>query len=98
MNIELEKLSQIVKQRLEQHGSYGRTLTLKVKYTDFQQSTRSVTVNYLLQEASVISTLASNLLPATDASNKEVRLLGISISNLEGGSKDEDWFQLSLEF
>ncbi|MBV8883871.1 MAG: DNA polymerase IV, partial [Chroococcidiopsidaceae cyanobacterium CP_BM_RX_35] len=98
MNVELEKLSQVVKERLDKHGSYGRTITLKVKYADFQQSTRSITVNYLLQEADAISTLAKSLLPATAASSKEVRLLGISISNLEGNNEGKDCFQLALEF
>ncbi len=98
MNIELEKLSQVVKGRLDKHGSYGRTLILKVKYADFQQSTRSITVNYLIQETDTISNLAKNLLLATDANSKEVRLLGISISNLEGENTNINNGQLSLEF
>ncbi|HEY9845754.1 MAG TPA: DNA polymerase IV, partial [Candidatus Caenarcaniphilales bacterium] len=39
MNTELEKIAQTVKERLDRHRVYGHTLTLKVKYEDYQQIT-----------------------------------------------------------
>ncbi|MEH2003050.1 MAG: DNA polymerase IV [Nostoc sp.] len=41
---ELEQIAQIVEQRLEQHETRGRTLTLKVKFSDYQQLSRSKTM------------------------------------------------------
>ena len=98
INIELEKLAQVLKKRLDKNRSYGRTITLKIKYADFQQATRSITESYLIQDTDVILSLVKKLLPTTDVGNKEVKLVGISISNLAGAAPDINYVQLSLEF
>lgn len=98
INIELAKLAQVLKERLDKNLSYGRTITLKIKYADFQESTRSITENYLIQDTNVILSLVKKLLLTTDVGNKEVRLLGISISNLAGSDAEAKYVQLSLEF
>ena len=98
INLELVKLAQVLKERLDKNESYGRTITLKIKYADFQQATRSITENYLIQDTNVILSLVKKLLLTTDVGNKEVRLLGISISNLAGEAPDINYVQLSLEF
>lgn len=59
----------------------GRTVTLKVKYFDFQQITRSITVSEPVVDATAIMNYIQELLANTDAGKKKVRLLGISISN-----------------
>jgi len=59
----------------------GRTITLKVKYFDFQSITRSVTVNTPVDSAAVIMEHINPLLSKTKAGKKKVRLLGISVSN-----------------
>ncbi|WP_267255951.1 DinB/UmuC family translesion DNA polymerase [Nostoc sphaeroides] len=41
---ELDQIAQIVEQRLEKHETRGRTLTLKVKFSDYQKLTRSKTM------------------------------------------------------
>jgi len=97
INIEIAKLAQVLKERLDKNSSYGRTLTLKIKYADFHQVTRSITENYLIQDINVILSLAKKLLLTTNVGNKEVRLLGISISNLAGEEPDVNYVQLSLE-
>ena len=61
----------------------GRTITLKVKYFDFQSITRSVTIDEPADNASVIIKYVKPLLSKTDAGNKKVRLLGISVSNFD---------------
>lgn len=78
---ELEKVAVLVKERLDNNQKYGRTLTLKIKYANYQQVTRSVTVNQLIQDLSQISELAKKLAMTTDIQDREVRLVGISISN-----------------
>jgi DNA polymerase-4 len=61
----------------------GRTITLKIKYFDFQSITRSVTIDEPADNASVIMKFVKPLLSKTEAGKKKVRLLGISISNFD---------------
>jgi len=97
IKLELENLAQTLKQRLDKNRTYGRTLTLKIKYADFQQCTRSITVNHLIQDVNIIINLAQKLLSSTNVDDKQVRLLGLSISNLSGGELELNYVQLSLE-
>jgi DNA polymerase-4 len=97
MNMELLKLAQSVKERMDRNKAYGRTLTLKIKYADYQQVTRSRTITDLIQDKHVILNLAKELLLATGIGRRKVRLLGISISNLEGEDAEKNYVQLSLE-
>jgi DNA polymerase-4 len=61
----------------------GRTITLKMKYFDFQSITRSITIDEPADSASVIMNYVRPLLSKTEAGEKKVRLLGISISNFD---------------
>lgn len=61
----------------------GRTITLKVKYFDFQLSTRSTTVDESADTADAIMDEILRLLKYTEAGNKKIRLLGIALSNFE---------------
>ena len=61
----------------------GRTITLKVKYFDFQSITRSVTIDEPADNAGVIMKHIRPLLSKTEAGKKKVRLLGISVSNFD---------------
>jgi len=61
----------------------GRTVTLKMKYFDFQSVTRSITIEEPADSASVILKYVRPLLSKTEAGKKKVRLLGISISNFD---------------
>lgn len=97
LSMELEKLAQSVKERMDRNKAYGRTLTLKIKYADYQQVTRSRTMTDLIQDVHIILNLARELLLATSVGRRKVRLLGISISNLEGEAAKENYVQLSLE-
>lgn len=59
-----------------------RTLTLKVRYSDFTTITRSVTVKDMIIHNEDIVALIPRLLDSTEAGYREVRLLGLSLSNL----------------
>jgi len=61
----------------------GRTITLKIKYFDFQSITRSVTIDEAVDNASVIMKFIKPLLSKTEAGKKKVRLLGVSVSNFD---------------
>jgi DNA polymerase-4 len=66
---------------LKKYNLMGRTVTLKVKYFDFKSISRSITPGEPIREAAVIMKYAGPLLDKTEAGEKKVRLLGISISN-----------------
>lgn len=81
MNEALVDIAKIVQGRLQQHGFKGRTITLKIKYHDFKQVTRSQSLSHAIDDLQTITDSAKQLLAATDLEDKRIRLLGISISN-----------------
>ncbi len=87
MLLELETIAQTLQHRLESHQALGRTITLKVKFADYQQITRSRTISNAVGEARTISQVAKELLVAISLEGRSVRLLGISLSNLDGATE-----------
>jgi DNA polymerase-4 len=84
----LEKLNQIaeeVSKRLHKNKVAGKTITLKIKYSDFTLQTRSKTLPYFISEKSIVLETAKELL-YQEKLNNSVRLLGISLSNLNTDS------------
>jgi DNA polymerase IV len=79
----LAELADEVARRTKKSGAKGRTVTLKVKYADFETVTRSVTLGYHTDEPGRIGSSAGALLEATEAGERPVRLLGITLSNLD---------------
>ena len=80
----LEKLDHIaeeVSRRLEKSKVAGKTITLKIKYSDFTLQTRSKTLPYFVSDKSIILETSKELL-YQEKLNNSVRLLGISLSNL----------------
>ena len=80
----LEKLDHIaeeVAKRLHKSNVAGKTVTLKIKYSDFTLQTRSKTLPYFISDKSIILDTAKDLL-YQEKLNNSVRLLGISLSNL----------------
>lgn len=100
MERHLRDIAEIVDARLREEGLQGRTVTLKVKHSDFTQITRSVTLPQKVRGADEIAENAISLLRSkTDAGSnpgrKKVRLLGISVSHFEEtapGQKQLDFF------
>ncbi len=64
------------------NGIRGRTITLKVKFADFQQITRSKSVGETIDSLADIECLSLGLLEPLLPTRKGVRLLGISLSSL----------------
>ena len=77
----LDKIAKEVSKRLEQSKVAGKTVTLKIKYSDFTLQTRSKTLPYFVSDKAIILETAKDLLYQEKMSNS-VRLLGISLSNL----------------
>ncbi|MDX1736013.1 MAG: DNA polymerase IV, partial [Halioglobus sp.] len=78
----LDEIIDTVWQRIEKNGVAGRTVTLKVKYADFRQITRSKSgagyVTHMGDFADVARDLLAQLLPVP----RGVRLLGVTLSQL----------------
>jgi DNA polymerase IV len=94
MNQELEAIAQTLHQRLEDRYA-GRTVTLKVKFSNYQQMTRSRTLTTSIRELDTIIAIATELFAGIDLEERKVRLLGISLSNLDS-KKDAGLIQLPL--
>lgn len=92
---ELRPLAEEVFSWMERHQTYGRTLTLKVKYSNFQQITRSRTVEHPFKTIEMIMQWLETLLNQTEAATRPVRLLGLSLSNLEPENEDESELESS---
>ncbi len=85
----LERLKHIAKEvsrRLKKSKVAGKTITLKIKYSDFSMQTRSKTLSYYTSNETIILETAKALLYQSKMENS-VRLLGISISNLNTENK-----------
>ena len=79
----LENIADRLENSLIKREAKGRTITLKIKYFDFQSITRSITIDEPADTATVIKKYIKPLLSKTEAGEKKVRLLGISISNFD---------------
>lgn len=96
MDEALAKLAGEVTTRMDKHQRYGHTLTLKVKYADYQQITRAQTVAWLLRDATTLYSMAKDLLREHLDPNRKVRLLGLTVSNLGAPTARPRYTQLSL--
>ena len=83
----LEHLARQLEHRLVELNLRGRTLTLKVRWSDFQLITRSVSRSQGFQDAQGMMPVLGTLLDRLKSGNRPVRLLGVSVSNLL--SRDE---------
>ena len=79
---ELLALCNKVARRMRRKGLKGKTITLKVKYFDFVQITRSATLPKPTDDGSEIYSVACHLLNKTEVTKKPIRLLGVSMSQL----------------
>ena len=86
--------------RIEKNDFEGRTLTLKVKFLDFQQITRSITVDHILRTKDDILPLAKQLMQGVEFHSHPIRLLGLGVSNQKNATAQEQqpWVELELEF
>lgn len=93
----LDKIADELERRMQKHSTKGKTVTLKIKYSDFTQQTRSKTVNHYIQDKKEFYPIVKELL-YQDVLKNSVRLLGISFSNLNTKKKESTWIQLKFNF
>jgi DNA polymerase IV len=100
MNNELDRIAETVCDRLHRHKLSGRTITLKIKYSDFKQITRNRSFLCPVDNLQTIAETAKQLLALTETEGKAIRLLGITLSNFGEvqpvNRKVEDTGQLRL--
>lgn len=77
-----------VAEDLKEENFKGRTVTLKVRYDDFKRITRSHTLPLATDDKEVIGHVAAQLILATDAGRRKIRLLGVALSNLQSCQSD----------
>jgi DNA polymerase-4 len=93
----LERIAQELERRLKKHQISGKTITLKIKYSDFTQQTRSKTMPYFISDKALIFETVKELL-YQEKMKDSVRLLGISLSNLNTEIKKTVVVQLKFDF
>lgn len=89
----LERIIEIVWDRIERSGARGRTVTLKMKFNDFTPCTRAKSLARPVADKVEFASLARDLLDAQLPLPKPIRLMGLTLSALEGEERpdaDED--------
>jgi DNA polymerase IV len=104
MEERLQSIASELEKRLVKSKISGKTITLKIKYSDFTLQTRSKTLPYFIHDKNIIAAVAKELLYQERMKNS-VRLLGISLHNLNNEEKAKRAlsqksisFQLKFEF
>jgi DNA polymerase-4 len=82
LRTEAVRMADAVADRLRAHGYSGRTVTVKVRFHDFQTVTRSVTLPTAVDSGTEIARAAKELLARIDP-GAGVRLLGVGVTNLD---------------
>ncbi|ASV30339.1 DNA polymerase IV [Maribacter cobaltidurans] len=98
----LEHIANELEKRLKKSRIAGKTVTLKIKYSDFTLNTRSKTLPYFISDQKLILETAKELLYQEKLQNS-VRLLGISLANLNtekkvGPKQEKETVSVQLKF
>lgn len=84
--------------RLNRHSFRGNTLTLKIKFSDFTQKTRSITVDHRLYLFDEIYSLACRMFDEPELTAQPIRLLGLTVSHPPYDPADSTDGQLWIPF
>ncbi len=97
MQERLERIAGELEKRLKRYDISGKTITIKIKYSDFTTQTRSKTLPYFIADRGLLFEYAKDLL-YQERLKDSVRLLGISLSNLNTEIKKTIIVQLKFDF
>lgn len=97
MQERLAEIAQQLSRRIQRYNVSGKTVTLKIKYSDFTIQTRSRTITEYINDPKQILSIATGLL-YQEKMKESVRLLGISLSNLNTEEKKTVGVQLKFDF
>ncbi|WKD85473.1 DNA polymerase IV [Polaribacter huanghezhanensis] len=93
----LEHIAKELERRMLKSNTKGKTITLKIKYSDFTQQTRSKTVAFFMQTKEEFFPVVKELLYQEKLKNS-VRLLGLSFGNLNTEKNTPVFVQLKFDF
>ena len=94
----LDKIAEILEKRIKSSEVKGKTITVKIKFSDFTQQTRSKTVNEYIDTKVEIKPIVESLIRQSPL-DKPVRLLGISLTKLNINDEVKSIsVQLGIEF
>jgi DNA polymerase-4 len=96
IRLEIDEMARDGAAWLERKSLVCRTVTIKVRYSDFTTVTRSHSVAPGTRDPDALAARAVALLERTEAGRRPVRLLGVSVHNLIDPSHDEDGAPLPL--
>tara|TARA_R110002096_G_scaffold394733_2_gene590026 strand:+ start:100 stop:1245 length:1146 start_codon:yes stop_codon:yes gene_type:complete len=94
---QLLRIHSTLNRRIQKHQKKGRTITLKVKYNDFQIKTHSKSLLNSTMDAAIIWQTVMEIVQERVITIKPIRLLGITLSNLDQSKKPVSG-QLTLTF
>lgn len=97
MKERLIQIAEEIEKRLSKNDVAGKTVTLKIKYSDFKTQTRSKTLPHFIRTKDLILETAVELMEQ-EGFRESVRLLGITLSNLNTEVEEEDFVEVQLKF
>lgn len=98
MDLVLQNISQNVADRLISLNAAGKTVTLKIRYGNFETITRSKTTGQFINGFNEIWDMVKHLIRMTEAGFRSVRLLGVSVSTLNFPNRKGEEYQPELPF
>ena len=87
---ELDRMARQAASWLERRHVFARTVTVKIRYSDFTTITRSHSESRPTQDVEAVASRALALLAKTEIGSRPVRLLGVSVSNLEDSDRTRE--------
>lgn len=98
----LQPIAEKVEKRLAKNKIAGKTITLKIKYSDFTVQTRSKTLPYFIRDKQLLLDTAQELL-FQEKLKESVRLIGITVSQFnlpenQSTPKKQVYVQLEFDF
>jgi DNA polymerase IV len=90
---ELYRLEKELMERVEHAGMTGRTITVKIKFSDFRQITRSRTLQNYVRDFDTLHREVTGIRKTIKLEGAHIRLMGVTISNLES----EDCYERQLD-
>ena len=95
---ELLQIAEKLMERIKQANTSGKTLTLKVKFSDFKQITRSKTFKHYIENFDDLWKHSKEIFSLVNFNKRKVRLLGLSVSNLIQKENYRKAVQLTFDF
>ena len=77
-----DELTDQVGRRLRRHSIYGKTVQVKLRFSNFETITRAKTLDRQTQSSQTIRESARNLLASVEMGNRGIRLIGVGVRNL----------------